>query len=159
MRSLFSTAVLSVASATIMDEVEFSFIQFIAKYGRNYSSRTEFNERLANFKFINDEIIRHNSESSTTTHGHNKFSDMSRSEYRQMLGLKDIPVPEPNGNTYASNKTKAPASVNWVTAGYVNAIKDQGQCNSGWAFAATAANESSYAINHGKSALYNLSEQ
>ncbi|MBM4179889.1 MAG: hypothetical protein FJ211_11275 [Ignavibacteria bacterium] len=106
MRSLIATAVAAVASATFMSEIEFDFIQYIAKYGKNYSSMTEFNERLANFKFMDDEIKRHNSEQTSTTHGHNKFSDYSRSEYEQMLGLKDVPAPELNGKMHVvSNDT------------------------------------------------------
>ncbi len=158
MRSLIATAVSAVASATVMNEIEFAFVQFIAKYGKNYSSKTEFNERLANFKFMNDEIMRLNSENSTTTHGHNKFSDMSRDEYTSMLGLKNQAAPKLHGLKHESN-VAAPASVDWVAAGYVIPIQDQGQCGSCWAFSATAANESSYAINHGTAALYNLSEQ
>ena len=102
MRSLIATAVAAVASATIMDEVEFSFIQFIAKYGKSYSSRTEFNERLANFKETDTEIKKLNAEQTRTRHGHNKFSDWSRSEYEQLLGLKDVPVPELNGNMHVA---------------------------------------------------------
>jgi len=50
-----------------------------------------------------------------------------------------------------------PKSVDWRTKGVVSALKDQGDCGSCWAFGATAAVESAYAIKHGS--LVPLSEQ
>jgi len=47
--------------------------------------------------------------------------------------------------------------VNWVTLGKVNAIKDQKQCGSCWAFSSNCALESEWAIKYGT--LYSLSEQ
>lgn len=51
----------------------------------------------------------------------------------------------------------APASVDWRRFGVVTPVKNQGQCGSDWAFAATGAVEGIGAITTGK--LYNLSEQ
>ena len=50
-----------------------------------------------------------------------------------------------------------PSSVDWITKGVVNAIKDQGGCGCCWAFAAAGTMESAAAI--AGSALPNLSEQ
>jgi len=49
-----------------------------------------------------------------------------------------------------------PNAVDWVAAGAVNAIKDQGQCGSCWAFSAVGTLESAHKIAH--NVLLNFSE-
>jgi len=66
------------------------------------------------------------------------------------------PVHDADVPHFEGNGLGIPASVNWVTAGKVNPIQDQGQCGSCWAFSAVAAQESAHAIFH--STLYKLSE-
>jgi C1A family cysteine protease len=55
-----------------------------------------------------------------------------------------------------ANET-VPASVNWINAGAVTPIKDQGQCGSCWAFSSTGALEGIHAIESGT--LLSFSEQ
>ena len=50
-----------------------------------------------------------------------------------------------------------PTEVNWVTAGAVGAVRDQGQCGSCWAFSAVASMEGHHQINSGE--LLDLAEQ
>lgn len=55
------------------------------------------------------------------------------------------------------NTTDLPDSVNWITKGAVNPVKDQGHCGSCWTFAATAVSEGHHFLASGD--LLNLSEQ
>ena len=157
MRSFFALAAAATANATIAYEVDSAFIEFIAKHGKAYNSIEEFNLRHDNFKFIDSEIKRFNSMNLSSVHAHNEFSDWSREEYRRMLGLRNMPAPETHGEVM--EESGVPNAVDWVAAGYVNPVQNQGSCGSCWAFSATAATESAYAIKHGKTSLYKLSEQ
>jgi C1A family cysteine protease len=73
-------------------------------------------------------------------------------EYEQAKDYENLPVA-----TAEISNDALPASVDWRTKGAVTPVKDQGQCDSGWAFSATGAVEGVVAINSGK--LNSLSEQ
>jgi len=66
-------------------------------------------------------------------------------------------VPENEEKHYANEEVGYPASVNWVTAGAVTPVKDQGQCGSCWSFSTTGAMEGSYQIASGN--LWSFSEE
>jgi hypothetical protein len=83
----------------------------------------------------------------------NKFAAHTPAEYQALLGLKL------NLKKHTAKKTivKDTVPVDWRTKGVVNAIQDQAQCGSCWAFSTVAAIESIYAIKY--TTLYKLSEQ
>lgn len=139
-----------------MEEHEHEFIQFLAKYRKTYGTKEEYNYRLSVFAekyyFIKEE----NARQSDYVLGINKFADMNDYEYKQLLGYK----PSKNQETVEATEEYEvkSSSVNWVTAGAVTGVKDQGQCGSCWTFSTTGSIEGHYKIKIGEP-LTSFSEQ
>merc|ERR1711934_373695 len=72
-----------------------------------------------------------------------------------MLGFRA--EDRPQGQLVHLNETGLPDTVDWTTRGAVNAIKNQGQCGSCWAFSTVGTLESAWQIATGT--LYSLAEQ
>ena len=145
------------AAANAATEMEAAFMAYISDFGKNYSSMHEFNLRFEQFVRNYSHIITHNAEDHQFTLGLNQFSDWTQEEYLKMLS--PLPAHESDLVYYnATNDSNAVANaVNWVTAGAVNPIKDQGSCGSCWTFSTMASMESAHKIKSGK--LLSLSEQ
>jgi C1A family cysteine protease len=152
------SAVALIGAASAVDQQTFEFMQYVSKFGKNYQSLDEFTMRQALFAATDAIIAEHNADdSATSAMGHNFISDLTHAEKRNLAGLAG--APEMNfEETYEHDGSPLPNSVNWVTAGKVGAVKDQGQCGSCWAFSATGSLESAIAISEGGSPL-NFSEQ
>mgnify|MGYP003353694219 CR=1 FL=1 len=94
MKSFFALALAGAVSATPMTSNDFKFMRYIVEHNKEYNTVDEYNMRKANYDFIDSEISHLNRSNGTSVHGHNKFSDYTREEYRAMLGLRNMPKPE-----------------------------------------------------------------
>jgi C1A family cysteine protease len=138
----------------MLSAVDFSFIHHVAAHNLSYATVEEFNARKAIFAQVDAEINQINAdETNTFVAGHNQFSTWTDAEYKQILGYKSWT----NNVVSVEDATPTADSVNWVTAGAVNVVKDQGQCGSCWSFSSTGAMEGAYFIKTGT--LLSLSEQ
>jgi cathepsin L len=88
--------------------------------------------------------------------GLNSLAALTQAEYQSMLGYRKADRALTKGRTAPKRKTAAPATLDWRDSGAVNAIKDQGQCGSCWAFSTIQTSESTYFLYSGT--LLSLSE-
>jgi len=138
---------------------QYNFMVFKRTHGRTYDDADEERMRFDIFRENYDLIHHWNQGNHSFKLGINQFADMTAEEYHGlMLGtyVHHRVVPE-NFVNQTFTVENAPKSVDWRTQGKVNAVKDQGQCGSCYAFSAVQAIESAWAIKTGK--LLNLAEQ
>jgi len=149
------------ASATsTREQVEVQFFEHMQKYGLNFENGKEFVHRLEIFAKMVQTIEEHNASGQSWQMGLNQFSHMTTSEWRDAVRLSTRPPSlrrDPAAKIHGEPRVANPASVNWVTAGAVTPVKNQGQCGSCWSFSTTGAMEGAYFLKYGN--LQSFSEQ
>jgi C1A family cysteine protease len=163
--AILSTFAVGAFSANVLprEEYEKLFFQWMKTHDVQFKNGAEFIRRLQTFADNHDIIEKHNAQKGVTyTLGHNAYSHMTSEEFSEYFNLgKAIQTPRlRRGNAVHSapaDVTALPASVDWVSAGAVTAVKNQGNCGSCWSFSATGALEGAYEIKNGN--LQSFSEQ
>lgn len=143
------------ASVMALTEVESAFFSYIVKFGKSYNNVSEYDMRLHQFTFKHAMIESHNASDSSYKMGHNQFSDWTEAEYLSILTY--IEEDFTNAPEFVSKYGDDVQAIDWRDKGCVNAIKDQGQCGSCWAFGTTATVEGAYCS--GSDELLSFSEQ
>jgi len=136
---------------------EEKFFNWLSEHKIEATSGEHFVKMIQNFANNDDLITQTNNQNLSYTLGHNKFSHLSVEEYREYvkLGLNKPENVAADSEHVITGETAS--SVNWVDAGAVTGVKDQGQCGSCWSFSSTGAMEGALKVKTGT--LPNLSEQ
>jgi C1A family cysteine protease len=140
--------------------------QYVKKLNNEMERKAKFVKNLIK---INEHNARYNNGSETYYLGITRFADWDSQEFASFVksgGLNKKMIPKNVTNletaSIANANNAAPSSIDWRNyngQSYVQAIKDQGQCGSCWAFSAVSALESYAALSNNGSYLPNLSEQ
>jgi len=153
---------------TLMASSEFNnslmtdlFAQWKLAYGKSYSSATEEAHKFATFKDNYIFIVNWNSDpTQTSTVGLNEFADLNTQEFKALKSCFNMLPQKKNESVqeeFVGDVSANPASVNWVTAGAVTPIKNQGDCGSCWAFSTTGSLEGLHFLKY--NTLLSFSEQ
>ncbi len=142
--------------------VEALFKAWQTQFGVHVRTLDEYVLRLASFTANHKLIVAHNTAPGLTWRmGHNAFSHMTPGEFKATMLLSPLPWRSHHNKTvnssHVSSGAALPPLVDWVSAGAVTPVKNQGQCGSCWAFSTTGALEGALFLATHK--LVSLSEQ
>jgi len=151
MKGAFVLATVAVAEQPSFEEWKATF--HIETNGQDELMQGKYNSNVAKIDSMN-------AENNGATFAVNQFAAMNEAEWKAYLvrssarSTEDSP---PVLGLHEHDGSELASSVDWVSAGAVTGVKDQGQCGGCWSFAATGGLEGTYKVATGK--LVSLSEQ
>ena len=126
--------------ASLQKIIEFK--EWEQMYHKEYATKDEEDKAMEKYLVNKAEIDAHNIKFENGevnyTRGTFKYSDMSSEEKRKYLCGVEVPPSEQNSPRSLPDTVFpiGPSSVNYITAGLVAPVLDQGWCSSCWAFSA-----------------------
>jgi C1A family cysteine protease len=176
---IFITSIVSVSTASVfsLNESNLSygfneseewrmFLDFQERFSKHYKNVHDAETRFQIFRSNLRDILQHNFDTTQNfTMGINQFTDLTQDEFKNHYigafhkesGSDTDSLGSYGCKSFSASASGTPSSMDWRSKGVVNAIRDQGQCGSCWAFATTANAESVWAISTGD--LLDLSEE
>ena len=148
--------VVVLVSLVCWGEAESTFQRWEKLYQRTYASGSERSDRERVFAENEAFVQQHNLSPRSYRVALNQFADLTFGEFSQLMSGIVGPPSKPVRYSQRA-RTPLPPSWDWRSYGVVTPVKNQGNCNSCWAFSATGAIESAKAILTGE--LVSLSEQ
>jgi len=134
------------------------FEKWLNKFSITIKNDIHFDNLFKNWRSNHEFIIETNAKNLSYQLGHNQFSGMNQEEFQQYLGFSNYNKKATlNLKQGPINVGALPSSVDWVSAGGVTPVKNQGQCGSCWSFSTTGALEGAHYNSVGK--LVSFSEQ
>jgi C1A family cysteine protease len=144
----------------VIDPIDSVFARYLAKHGKSYSTKEEYERRKEIFARQLKTVTDHNSQNGASyLLGMNMFSDLTIEEFTSTYlgdnGSEEV-YPEEEVRQ-VKQSVDAVSPIDWRNMGIVGPVKNQGKCGSCWSFSTAGPIEEHYAIKYNKSVV--LAEQ
>lgn len=159
MDTIFTVLFLTFSSLKSLSDSNYNYIfhHYLNEFNKTYSME-EFDDRYNIFRNNLDFIIDHNEGNHNYTLGLNHFTDLTNSEFKNMMIDNGLFIKRSsNCHEMEFKNINLPKEIDWRDKNAVTPVKNQGSCGSCWSFSATGALEGANAILNKD--LLSLSEQ